>query len=185
MEAVNETARFVRRRPNERYLEDCVIRTVKHPPSVMIWSCISAEGPGPIYFVEGTMRSNQYINVLRNVLLPYLETLQHPKEEYVFMQDGAPCHTSRASMDCLNSLGLEILPWPGNSPDCNPIENCWSYLKSKVYSRRNNTINELKKNIEEVWKNDDEVKDMIKKCFESMSHRILAVIKAKGGSTKY
>lgn len=131
------------------------------------------------------MRSSQYTDVLRNVLLAYLETLEHPKEEYIFMQDGAPCHTSRTSMDCLNSLGLEVLPWPGNSPDCNPIENCWAYLKSKVYNRRNNSIIELKKNIEEVWKNDEGMKEMIKKCIDSIPHRILAVIKAKGGSTKY
>lgn len=151
----------------------------------MIWSCITAEGPGPIYFVEGTLRSNQYIDVLRNVLLPYLDTLEHPKEEYIFMQDGAPCHTSISSMDCLNSLELEVLPWPGNSPDFNPIENCWAYLKSKVYSRRNNTIAALKKNIEEVWKNDHGMRMMIKKCVESIPNRIQAAIQAKGGSTKY
>lgn len=151
----------------------------------MIWSCITAEGPGPIYFVEGTLHSNQYIDVLRNVLLPYLDTLEHPKEEYIFMQDGAPCHTSRASMDCLSSLELEVLPWPGNSPDFNPIENCWAYLKSKVYSRRNNTIAALKKNIEEVWKNDDGMRKMINKCVGSIPNRIQAAIKAKGGSTKY
>jgi transposase len=24
------------------------------------------------------------------------------------------------------------MDWPGNSPDLNPIENCWNYMKEKL-----------------------------------------------------
>lgn len=82
-------------------------------------------------------------------------------------------------------MNLEVLPWPGNSPDLNPIENCWAYLKSRVYGRRNNTIQELKQNIEDIWKNEPAMKEMVAKCIESMPKRIKEVLKQKGGSTKY
>ncbi|XP_037919601.1 uncharacterized protein LOC119656955 [Hermetia illucens] len=59
LEAVTEKLQYVRRRPSERYQEDCVVRTIKHPPAAMIWSLISADGPGPLYFVEG-MDACQY-----------------------------------------------------------------------------------------------------------------------------
>lgn len=126
----------------------------------MVWSCISDEGPGPIHFVEGT---GQYINVLENVFLPYLNRLRYPASDYTSMQDGAPCHTSRASMNCINSLNLDVLPWPGNSPDLNLIENCWTYLKRKVYQRKN-TIAILKENIKDVWENDVDLHTKIKNC---------------------
>lgn len=162
-----------------------MVQRVKKPSAVMIWGCILADGPGPIHFVEGTMKSTDYIHVLQNVFLPFLERLGHPAQDFVFMQDGAPCHTAKASINCLNTLNVEDLPWPSNSPDLNPIENCWAYLKLKVYSRTNSTIEELKKNIEDVWYNDDDMKQMIQRCVCSMNRRIKDVIKVKGSFTKY
>lgn len=177
--------KFVRRRPQERYKEDCVIKTVKHPPSVMVWSCISSEGPGPIYFVDKIMNSDQYVRVLNTVFLPYLQSLQCSPTDYTFMQDGAPCHTSKKSINFINSKNVSILPWAGNSPDLNPIENCWAYLKSKVYSRKNSTIQMLKENIEDVWKNDSGIRDMVQACIASMPNRVHTVLKNKGNLTKY
>lgn len=185
LEAVTEAFNFVRRRPGERYNEDCIQRTVKHPPAVMIWSCISGEGPGPIYFVNGTLRSDQYKTMLADVLLPYINSFMYTRYNYIFMQDGAPCHTSKLIKDFLNDEEIEVLPWPGNSPDLNPIENCWAYLKSKVYSRPNPTLSILKENIEDIWNNDQGLKDMIKACIASIPKRIRNVIKQKGGVTKF
>lgn len=151
----------------------------------MIWGCITAEGAGPLYFVEGTMRSDQYIKVLKTILLPYLGTLEGQKEEYTFMQDGAPCHTSILSQKCLREIGLEVLPWAGNSPDLNPIENCWAYLKTQVYKLNNPTINILKENIKKIWEHDDGMRQMIAACIKSMPDRVKAVLQAKGKQTKY
>ena len=42
-------------------------------------------------------------------------------------------------------------PWPGCSPDLNPIENCWLKLKEEV-SKRNPTSNEsLKSAVLDAW----------------------------------
>ncbi|GFV84351.1 uncharacterized protein TNCV_2043991 [Trichonephila clavipes] len=37
---------FVRRRDGENFHSDCVVRTVKHPTKIMIWSVISGKGTG-------------------------------------------------------------------------------------------------------------------------------------------
>lgn len=116
MEAVTERAQFIRRRNFERFTEACVMRTVKHPPSVMLWSCITSEGPGPLYYCEGTMNQQQYKRVLEEVLLPYLHDLDPNEGPYVFMHDGAPCHTAKTVKNLLESVDLPVLPWPGNSP---------------------------------------------------------------------
>ena len=59
----------IRRRQGEEYNEDCIIRTVKHPLSVMVWGAISVRGTSRLHIVEGTMRKEQYIQVLDKKLL--------------------------------------------------------------------------------------------------------------------
>lgn len=151
----------------------------------MIWSCISADGPGPLYFVEGSMNSVQYSDVINDIIIPYFNYLKSIEVADTFMQDGAPCHRARCIKNLLSTCDIPILPWPGNSPDLNPIENVWSLLKSLVYSFPNPTLDTLKQNILNIWENSAEIKDMIQVCIESMPERIRAVIKAKGGATKY
>ncbi|GFW17812.1 uncharacterized protein TNCV_1134121 [Trichonephila clavipes] len=59
-------AQFVRCRRGEKFHSDCVVQTVKHPTKTMIWSVARLEE----WFPNG--------------------------EPYIFMQDGAPCHTARS-----------------------------------------------------------------------------------------
>jgi hypothetical protein len=43
-------------------------------------------------------------------------------DEWVFMQDGAACHTSAPTMEKLRRRVHMLPDWPLNSPDSNPIE---------------------------------------------------------------
>jgi hypothetical protein len=49
------------------------------------------------------------------------------------MQDNDPKHTAKMIKNYLDEQDFSVMSWPAQSPDLNPIENCWSYLKSKVY----------------------------------------------------
>jgi hypothetical protein len=94
----------------------------------MVWSVISWEGTGPLHAANGTMRKEQYIHVLDNCLFPKMKGW-FPENHGIFMQDGAPYLTAKAAMNYLYSHSVEVLEWPGNSPDMNPVENIWEGMK--------------------------------------------------------
>ena len=176
----------VRRRIGEKYNQDCLKRTVKHPVSVMIWSIISTHGPGAIYVVDGTMNSQQYCNeVISKHLIPQLRSWFPKSKNYIFMQDIAPCHTSKFTTEFLKRKCISVLPWPGNSPDLNPIENVWKMLKDKIATCHLTSKVELVNKIKDIWFHDTDVKRTIKNCTESMPRRIEAVINNKEDATKY
>ncbi|KAJ4447737.1 hypothetical protein ANN_09745 [Periplaneta americana] len=54
-----------------------------------------------------------------------------PDGERVFMQGGTPCRKARSVTIFLAENNVAFIPWPGNSPDANPIENLWSIVKKK------------------------------------------------------
>ncbi|GFU74049.1 uncharacterized protein TNCV_1641741 [Trichonephila clavipes] len=118
-EILQNKAQFVRRRRGEKFHSDCVVQTVKHPTKIMIWSVISGKGTGRLYVIKGMMRHDQYKDVLQNRLIPQLEEWFPNGEPYIFMQDGAPCHTARSIKAFLAEQNIPMLDWPGNSPDMN------------------------------------------------------------------
>ena len=75
------------------------------------------------------------------------------------------------------------MKWPPKSPDLNPIENLWDAVEAKVREESATSRNELWGKILVAWNSIDN--NIIKTLIYSMPRRIEAVIKAKGGHTKY
>lgn len=83
---------------------------------------------------------------------------------------------------------MRVLKWPSQSPDLNPIEHAWHYLKQRLARKpvpRN--AEELAatsmETIKELWA--DEETAYCRKLIESMPRRCQAVIDAKGEATAY
>jgi hypothetical protein len=107
------------------YKHKFVLKTIKHSASVMVWGSFSGKnGHGGLYFLPKncTMNGERYKIVLKNYLLPFMK--KH--KAIFFLQDGAPCHTSKLVKNYLKESRdrFSIIDWPGNSPDLNTIENC-------------------------------------------------------------
>ena len=93
---LQDKAEFVRHRIGEELNPDCLIRTVKHPQSVMVWAVINTKYAGRLYFVSGTMRQDQYKKVLQTKLVPQLKEWFARRDKYIFMHDSAPCHKAKS-----------------------------------------------------------------------------------------
>jgi transposase len=50
----------------------------------------------------------------------------------VIIWDGAPCHRAKVVQAEAARLGFTLLPLPGCSPDLNPIEGLWQWMREEV-----------------------------------------------------
>ena len=135
--------------------------------------------------VEGIMNAEKYPqNVLEGRILSQMREWL-PDGDGVFMQDGAPCHTTKLCKNFLSSSAVAVLQWPGNSPDLNPIETLRAILKMRLRGEKITNKSQMISALIKVWFRDDSVTETCKKLIDSMPERVLAVIAAKGGHTQY
>ena len=112
---------------------------------------------------------------------PYCD--DHMPVSYIFQQDNDPKHTSRLVKCWFTENKINVLDWPAQSPDLNPIENLWAHVQKGLRNRTSTNQGHLLQNIQEIWS-----KINIKVCQDlvaSMPKRCAAVIRNKGYPTKY
>lgn len=177
---------WVWKQKGEGLIEREVQGTVKHGGgNMMVWGCMGWNGVGHLAEVEGRMDANQYVSILEDHMLPSLEDSGISKEKVIFQQDNDPKHTSKKAKEWMEEHNIRLLDWPAQSPDLSPIEHQWVHLKKELakYSRAPKGVWELWERVAEVW--DAIPPEVCQNLIESMPRRLEAVIKAKGGHTKY
>jgi transposase len=161
--------------------------TVKHGGgnNLMVWGCMGWNGVGKLVEVQGAMKSQQYCDIMNIGVVESFEKLEIPKEERVFQQDNDPKHTSKMASQWFEDNNIQVLVWPSQSPDLNPIEHLWMHLKRALqkYPTSPKGVHELWDRLEMEW--NGITAETCQTLIESMPRRIKAVIKAKGGHTKY
>jgi len=157
---------------------------VKHPTKVMVWGIFSFYGAGRLHVCEGIMNAAKYREVLEKRALPQMHEW-FSNNSGIFMQDGAPCHTANVIQAYLAGENQTVLPWPGNSPDLNPIENLWAIIKRKIMKENITTKQQLIAAVIRHWYRNTTLIATLENLITSMPRRIKAVIAAKGGNTKY
>ena len=151
----------------------------------MVWGCIGWDGVGKLVEVQGSMDAQQYCDILDDGVVESFEKLEIPEEERIFQQDNDPKHTSKKATQWFEDNDIQVLVWPAQSSDLNPIEHLWVHLKRTLqhYPTPPKGVHELWERVEEEWNGISA--ETCQRLIESIPRRIRAVIKAKGGHTNY
>ena len=72
-----------------------------------------------------------------------------------------------------------------NSPDLNPIENRWIWMKKQLYSQFFTSITELKEAIKVLWFERTADSEYLRSLVESMPRRMAEIIEKGGNMIKY
>src|SRR5277367_5634205 len=121
--------------------------------SLMVWGCVTWDGAGDACRIDGKMDADLYVKILDEDLQGSLDYYGLTPEDIIFQQDNDPKHTSKKAKTWFENHDFEVLPWPAQSPDLNPIEHLWSHIKRKLggYETPPNSMLELWERVQEEW----------------------------------
>ena len=177
---------WVWKQKGEGLIEREVQGTVKFGGgNIMVWGCMGWNGVGHLAEVEGRMDADQYVSILEDHMLSSLEESGILEEEVIFQQDNDPKHTSKKAKKWMKDNNITLLDWPAQSPDLSPIEHQWVHLKRQLdqYPTAPKGVWEIWERVVEEWNKIPS--EVCQNLIESMPRRLEAVIRAKGGHTKY
>ncbi|KAG1033787.1 hypothetical protein G6F43_013507 [Rhizopus delemar] len=119
-------------------------------------------------------------------MLPLLEEYDMSKDDIIFQHNIDPKHTSRLTQKWFADTKVQLLNWSVYSPDLNPIENLWDYLKVRLYAYETAPLSmkELLERAADIWYNEI-TKEYCEQLVCSMPQRLQLVLKEKGSEINY
>lgn len=173
----------------EEYAEKNLRPTFKSgQATVGVWSCFCGDEMGPLCMLpEGEiMTAKRYKWVLQKHFIPFYERMRRKYgDEVVMQEDNAPWHTANVVKKYLERKRIHRMVGPAQSPDLNPIENLWKYIKDIISKRKHRVkpAKEMREVLKEVWPDRDG--NFLLRLCDSVPRRWEACLKNKGGATKY
>ncbi|KAI5624640.1 hypothetical protein C0J50_15786, partial [Silurus asotus] len=176
------------RKRKEAQNPSCLRFSVKFAQSVVVWGVMSSAGVGPLCFIKSKVSTAIYQEVLERFMLPSADQL-YGDADFNFQQELPPAHTAKTRI--ISDWFLEhdneftVLKWPLQSPDLNPIEDLWDVVEReiRIMDVQPTNLQQLRDAIMSIGTKISE--ECFQDLVESMPRRIKAVLKAKGGPTRY
>ena len=168
--------------PSQKLKSKNIAHTVKHGGgSLMVWGCFSSSGVGRLVKIDTKMTAEYYVNILEENLNN--SAVEMCLVDFIFQQDNDPKHTSKVAKSYFQKNNIEVLEWPAQSPDLNPIEHLWTILDDKIPMESRTNFQTFWEKMQSEWRQIPS--QTLKNLTLSMPKRLREVIINKGGATKY
>ncbi|ERL93740.1 hypothetical protein D910_11026 [Dendroctonus ponderosae] len=105
--------------------------------------------------------------------------------QFIFMDDNARPHRTRAVQAVLENRNITRLDWPAMSPDMSPIENIWDYVSRAIFNWNNPPKNaqELIIAAAEEW--DNIPQEVINNLIIGTDKHVNALLRSGDSNTEY
>jgi len=125
--------------------EKPVIERPVRGKNITLIGAIALDGVRALRRVESTVNGDEFIRFLREDLGPTL----NPGD--VVVMDGPRIHRVAGVTEALAEFGATPLYLPAYSPELNPIEMTWSWLKAALRKAAPRGIRRLREVVASVW----------------------------------
>jgi hypothetical protein len=191
----------VTRKRGERYCSTCIQHQFHRGQTTPVhaWGAIGYGYKSPLLFIQGSGKSGAFVqkDYLVQILEPYIEgfledfaLITHtlsPVAEPLFMEDGNPAHGHKSTTNCCARWrtvhGVILMPHPSTSPDMNPIEKCWRWIKQRLHRRQHQPTNEaeMQAAVREEW--DAIPQEWINGLIDKQEHWVQVLMERFGWAT--
>ena len=160
------------------------ISTTEKKTGWMFWGSILGTRKGPCMVWEkawGSITADSY----QEHIVPLVHEFMNQHPGCIFMQDNAPAHRARTTIADLTARGIRIMGWPPYSPDLNPIEHVWQWMKDWIarFYPEKMAMDQLHEALYAAW---EAVPDaFIESLIRSMQDRVEFVYQRHGSNSKY
>jgi transposase len=168
------------RRNGDRFQPGCTTASSSSRHSLMFWGFLTKDGVGLLLPCTNKMNAAEYIRIMETAAISSL-----PDYGMVYMDDNAPIHRAAVVRQWKMDFGIQGLDWPPYSPDLNPIENVWAYLKHSInkQSDRPHSLAELRNRLTVAW--NCVPKELVVRLYASMPGRLRQCLRVKGYPIRY
>jgi transposase len=137
---------------------------------------------------NGAFKQSDYLTqVLEPYIQGFLEAFRAICGVPQFMEDGNSAHGHKSITNpCAvwrASKGIGLFPHPAISPDMNPIEKCWRWIKQALHRRQKQPTNEVEM-VAAVFEEWDKIpQEWINRLIEKQEYWVHELVKRRGWST--
>ncbi|KAF8859344.1 HET-domain-containing protein [Acephala macrosclerotiorum] len=153
----------------ERFCDNCIQHQFHRGGTTLVnaWKAIGYNYKSPLLFVErsGKKRAFTQKDYLSQILTPHIESILEDFGAYthalglepLFIENGNSAHGHKSVHNCCAQYrtkhGIILMPHPSTSPDMNPIEKCWRWIKQSLHRRHRQPTNEneMRQFVLEEW----------------------------------
>lgn len=157
--------------------DEYTIMIPKNVQKLNIWAGVSSKGLIHPYIFKENLTGEIYVEILETKLSE-VKKMFWTTSSWNWQHDNDPKHTSKLAKSWFDSHRINVLDWPSSSPDLNPMENVWSWVKNQVNMLKPKSITDLKKEIELTWSHIP--KYIIDNSISSMRNRCECVLQLNG-----
>lgn len=173
------------RGPRQEFLSQHVQTSEGQAPSLHVWAGIALSGKTELVFLRNSVTASTYKDILEEHVHPFMVAKFGGTNNCILQDDNATPHRAACVRLFKEELGIRTLKWPSRSPDMNPIEHVWSYMKRIIQNHGNppQTLQQLQNAMVECW--DQTPQPFIRRLICGMPRRISSLLNARGGHTRY
>ena len=117
-------------------------RSLNRGNRISVITALSTDGLVAMELINGNTDADKFFDFVRGNLIPYMNSFDGSSPKSILVLDNCSIHRVDEVLEVFRSTGIVVMFLPPYSPDYNPVEEAFSYIKYYL-KRHDNLLQQL------------------------------------------